>query len=89
MYIQNAFLHGQLKEEIFMMQPEGCDDGTMKVCKLNKTLYELKQSPRAWNEEFVKFIKSIGLTQSVYDKCLFFKSKTSVYSYLLLYVDVR
>lgn len=85
--VKNAFLHGNLEEEIYMKKPDGSNDGTTRVCKLIKTLYGLKQSPRAWNAEFVKYIKSIGLRQSEYDACLFFELQKHVYSYLLLYVD--
>jgi hypothetical protein len=46
---QNAFLHGVLKEEIFMRPPTGLNVGNDKVCCLNKTLYGLKQAPMEWN----------------------------------------
>jgi len=70
-----------------MKQPEGCEDGTSRVCKLNKTLYGLKQSPRAWNLAFKNYAKEIGLTQSEYDQCMFYESNENIRTYLLLYVD--
>lgn len=45
--IKTAFLYGGLKEDIYMKQPKGYDDGTNRVCKLLKSLYGLKQSPRS------------------------------------------
>lgn len=83
--VKNAFLHGNLEEEIYMKQPDGSEDGTTKVCKLVKTLYGLKQSPRAWSAEFVKLIKDISLKQSEW--CLFYELQSDVRTYLLLYVD--
>jgi hypothetical protein len=46
MDIKGAYLNGDLKEEIYMNQPEGFDDGTSRLCHLIKTLYGLKQSGR-------------------------------------------
>jgi len=50
MDVKTAFLQGTLKEEVFMEQPQGLEVVGMedKVCRLNKSIYGLKQSPRAW-----------------------------------------
>ena len=58
--IKNAFLNGDLEEEVYMEIPPSLkkpSDGNL-VCKLNKSLYGLKQSPRAWFERFTKAIKA-------------------------------
>ena len=60
--VKNAFLHGDLEEEIYMELPPGYDRqvATGIVCKLKKALYGLKQSPRAWFGRFTKVIYSIA-----------------------------
>ena len=60
--IKNAFLNGELEEKVFMMLPPGfCKkEEETKVCKLKKSLYGLKQSPRAWFDRFAKVIKNQG-----------------------------
>jgi hypothetical protein len=50
MDVKTALFNGDLEEEIHMEQPKGfTQEGEHLVCKLHKSLYELKQSPRAWN----------------------------------------
>ena len=48
MYGKNAFLHGDLEEEIYMKQIEGFIDDPSLVYKLRKSLYGIKQAPRVW-----------------------------------------
>jgi hypothetical protein len=50
MDVKNAFLHGNLQEEMYIEQPLGYVDQTHPnlVCRLKKALYGLKQAPRAW-----------------------------------------
>lgn len=62
--VKTAFLNGDLQEDIFRKQPEGfISENANLVCKLNKSLYGLKQSPRCWNEKFVQFIKCFDFKQ--------------------------
>ena len=85
----NAFLHGELPKPIFMEPPPGFTgefvDG--EVCQLKKTLYGLKQSPRAWFERFTEVMKKYEYEQSNSDHTLFFKKKGGKITCLIIYVD--
>ncbi|CAL8077757.1 unnamed protein product [Prunus armeniaca] len=87
--VKNAFLHGELQEEVFMKQPQGFVDPTYPdfVCKLQKSLYGLKQAPRAWNAKFTGYLPTLGFTVSPSDPSLFIKKTSSDILILLLYVD--
>ena len=87
--VKNAFLHGDLDEEIYMNIPPGFEGNTSnKVCKLKKALYGLKQSPRAWFGRFEKVMKEFGYKQSQGDHTLFIKhSAARGVTALLVYVD--
>ena len=89
MNVSNAFLHGDLKETVYMLQPAGFIDKARPthVCKLNKSLYGLKQSPRAWFDKFSNFLLEFGFVCSTADPSLFIYMKGSDVIMLLLYVD--
>ena len=87
--VKNAFLHGELEEEIYMSIPLGFNgsDGN-KVCRLKKALYGLKQSPRAWFGRFAKFMMANGYKQSQGDHTFFIKHSISGgVTTLIVYVD--
>ncbi|KAM2961779.1 hypothetical protein FF1_031321 [Malus domestica] len=87
--IKNAFLHGDLQEEVYMKQPQGFVDQTKPhyVCKLIKSLYGLKQAPRAWNSKFTTYLPALGFVPSSSDTSLFVKNDDKDMVILLLYVD--
>ncbi|KAM0986195.1 hypothetical protein ACFX14_013409 [Malus domestica] len=88
--VKNAFLHGDLEEEVYMDFPPGCKMGpnmSNMVCKLRKSLYGLKQSPRAWFGKFSKSMKDFGCKQSNSDHTLFLKHKKGKVTALIVYVD--
>ncbi len=61
-----TFLHGELEEEIYMKQPEGfiIPGKEDYVCKLKRSLYGLKQSPRQWYKRYDSFMLSHGFKRS-------------------------
>lgn len=87
--VKNAFLHGFLSEDVYMVQPPGFVDPTRPnhVCKLHKALYGLKQAPRACFQRLSSFLLSIGFVQSVADSSLFIFRRDQHVIYFLLYVD--
>ena len=88
--VKNAFLHGELSEEVYMDLPPGCmvsEKQCQKVCKLKKSLYRLKQSPRAWFGRFTKSMRAFGYRQSNSDHTLFLKKQHGKITTLIVYVD--
>ena len=88
MDVQNAFLHGELLEEVYMHPPLGlCQQGEKIVCRLNKFLYDLKQASRSWFHKFSSTIQNVGFKQSRADYSLFTKVHGNSFTTILLYVD--
>ncbi|KAK4399873.1 Retrovirus-related Pol polyprotein from transposon RE1 [Sesamum angolense] len=85
--INNAFLHGYLDEDIYMIPPEGYNVSQGKVCKLRRSLYGLKQASRQWNQEFTSQLLKYGFMQSQNDHCLFIQTRAHDVVFLLVYVD--
>lgn len=76
MDVKNAFLHGDLHEEVYMHPPLGGDIPFGHVCRLRKALYASKQAPRAWFHRFVVVIRATGFTPSDHDPALFLYSSS-------------
>ena len=85
--VKTAFLYGCVDTDIYMSQPEGFDDSTGRVCKLNKSLYGLKQGPRLLNERFINFVKNLGFKISDFDPGLYILIQNNVTILIALYVD--
>jgi hypothetical protein len=73
MDVKTTFLNGELEEEIYMEQPQGFvhQGGEHLVCKIHKSLYGLKQSPRAWNQKLNIFLKSVEFMKSEADPSVY------------------
>eukprot|EP01018_Ginkgo_biloba_P001301 Gb_29290 [translate_table: standard] len=88
MDVKSAFLNGDLKEEVYMQQPEGFElKGKEKlVCKLNKPLYGLKQ-PHAWYIKIDEHLRGNSFQRSASDPNLYVKKKDGDLVILVVYVD--
>ena len=88
MDVQNAFLNGELEENIFIKQPKGFEVDGKEHCyyKLNKSLYGLKQSSRCWNSELHAYLVKLGFVQSASDSCIYFRV-TDKLCIIAVYVD--
>ena len=87
MDVRNAFLNGDLSEEVYMQPPPSLSVELNKVCHLRRALYGLKQVPRAWFAKFSSTISRLGYMASHYDSALFLRRTDKGTILLLLYVD--
>lgn len=86
--VNNAFLHGDLQEEVYMKIPQGFSNNEEnRVCRLRKSLYGLKQASRTWYQKFTISLLDIGYKQSYADHSLFTYQNNSKFVALLIYVD--
>lgn len=84
--VTNAFLHSDLNEEVYMMQPPGfvAEGQSTKVCKLIKSIYGLKQSPCAWLEKFGTILATIGFSTTASDYSFFVQKTVTGFVVLIL-----
>ena len=89
MDVKTAFLNGNLTEDVYMMQHEGFVDpkNAGKVCKLQKSIYGLKQASRIWNIRFDEVLKGFGFIQNEEESCVYKKESGSSLVFLILYLD--
>jgi hypothetical protein len=89
MDVKTTFLNGNLDEDVYMIQPEGFVDSINagKICKLQKSIYRLKQASQSWNICFDEVVKGFGFHQNEEEACVYKKESGSVVVFLILYVD--
>jgi hypothetical protein len=89
MDVKTVFLNGNLTEDVYMTQPEGFVDSKHdeKICKLQKSIYGLKQASRGWNLRFDEVAKGFGFIKNVEEPCVYMKVSGSVVIFLVLHVD--
>ncbi|GJS33604.1 ribonuclease H-like domain-containing protein [Tanacetum coccineum] len=85
--VNNAFLYGDLDEVVYMKPPEGYFTSDNNVCRLKRSLYDLKQAPRQWNAKLTSTLIENDFSQSKSDYSLYTKSDKEVFLALLVYVD--
>lgn len=81
-----AFLQGDIDTEIYMFQPPSYEYGE-EVCKLNKSIYGLKQASRQWNLKLTSVLKELGLKSTSVDPCIYHKTYDGNILFILIYVD--
>ena len=88
MDVKTAFLNGFIKEELYMMQPEGFVNpkGTNKMCKLQRSIYGLAQESRSWNIRFDELIKAYSFIQTCGEACIYKKVSGSTTTFLIKYM---
>ena len=89
MDVKTAFLNGNLLEDVYMTQPEGFIDLKYpnRVCKLQRSIYGLKQASRSWNLRFDDAVKKFGFIKNEDEPCVYKKVSGSAIVFLVLYVD--
>ncbi|GJU22932.1 retrovirus-related pol polyprotein from transposon TNT 1-94 [Tanacetum coccineum] len=89
MDVKTAFLNGELKEEVYVSQPEGFvdQDNPSHVYKLKKALYGLKQAPRAWYDMLSSFLISQQFSKGAVDPTLFTRHAGNDILLVQIYVD--
>nr|GEV13522.1 retrovirus-related Pol polyprotein from transposon TNT 1-94 [Tanacetum cinerariifolium] len=89
MDVKTAFLHGSLKEDVYVCQYEGFIDADYpsRVCKLKKALYGLKQAPRAWYDELSTFLLQNKFSKGTIDLTLFTRLFDDGILVVQVYVD--
>lgn len=86
--VNNAFLNGHLNEKVYMFQPPGFHTGSAStVCRLRKSLYGLRQAPRAWFDKLKFTLLKLGFVAAKSDSSLFIRKTSDSLLYLLVYVD--
>ena len=86
MDVKTAFLNANLTEDMYMMQPEGFVDPTNagKICKLQKSIYGLKQASRSWNIRFDEVVQGFGFIKNEEKACVYKKESGSSIAFLIL-----
>ena len=89
MDVKTAFLNGNLLEDVYMTQPEGFVDpkNSGKVCKLQRSIYGLKQASQSWNLCFDEAVKEFGFFKNEDESCVYKKVSGRAVVVLVLYVD--
>nr|GEV28327.1 retrovirus-related Pol polyprotein from transposon TNT 1-94 [Tanacetum cinerariifolium] len=89
MDVKMAFLNGELKEEVYVSQPEGFvdPDHPTHVYRLKKALYGLKQAPRAWYDTLSRFLLDNNFSKGVVDPTLFTRKTGKNILLVQIYVD--
>ena len=89
MDVRTSFLNGDLVEDVYMSQPIGFEEVGKEhmACKLQKSIYGLKQASRQWYLKFDEVVIANGFKENIFDQCIYMKVSGRKYIFLVLYVD--
>jgi hypothetical protein len=89
MDVKTIFLNENLTKDVYMTQPEGFIDPKHvgKICKFQKSIYELKQASQSWNLHFDEVVKGFGFIKNVKEPCVYKNVSGSTVVFLVLYVN--
>ncbi|OWZ04219.1 Integrase, catalytic core protein [Phytophthora megakarya] len=85
--VDTTFLNSKLKERVYMDVPYGISDDMNMMCRLDKTIYGLKQAASAWHKTIHRIFVEIGFRSCGADECVYVKVKEGRYVYICLYVE--
>ncbi|CAI7793132.1 unnamed protein product [Closterium sp. NIES-54] len=85
--VANAFLYAHVDAEIYVELPHGSHEEPNQVCQLQKSLYEIKQAPRLWQQYLHARLTRIGFRQLPHDQGMYRLTKGDDYILLIIYVD--
>ena len=89
--VKTAFLHSPIGEEVYLEQPQKFvkrgSDGEKLVCRLNKSIYGLKQAANNWYKELANFLLRQGFNRSRNNHCSFVRSEVEDHAFILVWVD--
>ena len=89
--VKTAFLHSPIEEEVYLEQPQDFvkrgSDGEKLVCRLNKSIYGLRQAANNWYKELANFLLRQGFTRSRNHHCFFARSEAEDHTFILVRVD--
>ena len=89
--VKTAFLHSPIEEEAYLEQPQEFvkqgSDGEKLVCRMNKSIYGLKQATNNWYKKLANFLLRQGFTRGRKDHCLLARAVTEGHTFILVWVD--
>lgn len=88
--VKDAYLYGELTEEVYMRQPPGFEVKGKEhfVCKLHRSIYGLKQAARCWGSKIKDILLNFGFTACSHDPCLYVLDTKGSCTLIGVYVDV-
>jgi Reverse transcriptase (RNA-dependent DNA polymerase) len=85
--MSSVHFYGELEEEIYMLLPDTYAPSDGSVCKLKRSIYGLRQEPRAWHAKLAADLATLGYKPFQHAESKFSRDKNNVKVFILIYVD--